>query len=221
MAEGRSCDETLATWPPNGAMLVLIHVSSIKTRLHQRDLITHGGFTHKTKHYNRQRRIAREAQAHYYFELIRDIAFDDEGDFFVENGKMVADHCRVQRARLEVDALKWASSKLLPNVYGDRPAEQPAGAITIRWKNGPSEPPPVAPQPKLIPYHRPRLPADLSDAARSLWMEVLELIRCEMPSDDTSLPEEIADVLIKALKAHFRKKRKPAKQPSFGDYAGD
>src|SRR6516165_661010 len=68
MAEGRSCDETLATWPPNGAMLVLIHVSSIKTRLHQRDLITHGGFTHKTKHYNRQRRIAREAQAHYYFE---------------------------------------------------------------------------------------------------------------------------------------------------------
>src|SRR5215471_11403032 len=51
----------LGPQPRNGAMLVLIHVSSIKTRLHQRDLITHGGFTHKTKHYNRQRRIAREA----------------------------------------------------------------------------------------------------------------------------------------------------------------
>jgi hypothetical protein len=37
----------------------------------------------------------------------------------------------------------------------------------------------------------------MSEAAWSLWMQVLELIRCEMPSDDASLPEEIADVLTR------------------------
>jgi terminase small subunit-like protein len=65
---------------------------------------------------------ARELQAHHYFERIVQIAFDDKSDFFVdgETGKVVSDHVRVTRARLQVDALKWASAKLLPKVYGDR-----------------------------------------------------------------------------------------------------
>jgi terminase small subunit-like protein len=82
---------------------------------------------------------ARELQAHFYFEKITAIAFDDKSDFFVdgETGKVVSDHVRVARARLQVDALKWASAKLLPRVYGDRgdrhEQDEKPQAITIQW----------------------------------------------------------------------------------------
>jgi len=73
----------------------------------------------------------RNAQAHFYFEKMIEIAFDAEGDFFVEGEKLVSDHVRVARARLQVDTLKFAASKLLPRTYGDKPAEESAGALVI------------------------------------------------------------------------------------------
>jgi hypothetical protein len=151
---------------------------------------------------------AREAQAHYYFELIRDIAFDDEGDFFIENGKMVADHARVQRARLKVDALKWTSSKLLPRIYGDKPAIEADTPkhIQFSWKERvtivtgvpqPDDPPP----PKLIEYHKPELPADLSEEAWSHIVQITELIKKIAPSD--AAPEYIFGLIEDWLRQHF------------------
>jgi terminase small subunit-like protein len=89
---------------------------ALPTRIRQRPFMYAPGFR-RDQQYAR----ARELQAHY-FERIVQIAFDDKGDFFVDGdtGKIVSDHVRVARAGLQVDALKWASAKLLPKVYGDR-----------------------------------------------------------------------------------------------------
>jgi hypothetical protein len=155
---------------------------------------------------------AREAQAHYYFELIRDIAFDDKGDFYVEDGKTVADHARVQRARLKVDALKWTSSKLLPRVYGDKPLEEQPKNMKITWlvntgvqRHGdpalPDEPPPP---PKQLTYQKPELPTDLTERDWSVMLEVLELVKRTVPFNDERPPEEIFGVMKQALLAHFR-----------------
>src|SRR3954471_251334 len=70
---------------------------------------------------------AREEWAEFYEEKVLAIAFDDKGDFFVESGKVVADHARVQRARLQVDTLKWFMMKWAPRRYGDKPELPPAG----------------------------------------------------------------------------------------------
>lgn len=49
---------------------------------------------------------AREFQAHGCFDLIMEKANDEEKD--------------PQRLRIQIDALKWAASKLLPKKYGDK-----------------------------------------------------------------------------------------------------
>jgi hypothetical protein len=87
---------------------------------------------------------AREAMMDYYADLIRDIAFDDSGDFFIEDGRTVADHARVQRARLKVDALKWIASKLAPRQYGDKPAldgPMDGRTLIISWQHSAPKPP--------------------------------------------------------------------------------
>jgi hypothetical protein len=149
---------------------------------------------------------AREAQAHYYFELIRDIAFDDDGDFFIENGKMVADHARVQRARLKVDALKWTSSKLLPRIYGDKPAPEAERAepLVISWIERTIVDPKPPEPPRQLEYHKPQLPGDLSETDWSVMLELLELVKRLVPTNGNHLPAEIFGVMREALLAHFR-----------------
>src|SRR5262245_46040124 len=46
---------------------------------------------------------ARKEQAHYYFDLMWTVARDDKGDIFIEDGKAVADHARIQRHKLQID----------------------------------------------------------------------------------------------------------------------
>jgi hypothetical protein len=156
---------------------------------------------------------ARELQAHHYFERIVQIAFDDKSDFFIDNetGKVTSDHVRVARARLQVDALKWCSAKLLPKVYGDRgdrlEQNDTPQAITIQWATEESAPPPQTAEPlKQIPYKPPSMPADLSPADWSVLMQVLEQIRRTIPSNSDSPPAEVFDVIRKALLAHFADK---------------
>jgi hypothetical protein len=153
---------------------------------------------------------AREAQAHYYFELIRDIAFDDKDDFFIENGKVVADHARVQRARLKVDSLKWTSSKLLPRVYGDKPAEEPSAAASeTKWIGrvervivAPKNPEPSPPEPpRQIEYHPQQPPADLSAEAWSAIARVSELIEQIAPGDEK--PESVFGLIEGFLRKHY------------------
>jgi hypothetical protein len=161
---------------------------------------------------------AREAQAHLYFELIRDIAFDDKGDFYVEDGKTVADHARVQRARLKVDALKWTSSKLLPRVYGDKPAEEQPKDLKISWivtgvpRNERSIVPgdtPAEPQPpSQITYQRRELPAGLTEEDWSVLVDLMEEIR-RIPGNGDRPPKEIFRVMKQALLEHFRETAVP------------
>jgi hypothetical protein len=141
------------------------------------------------------------------------IAFDDKSDFFVDNetGKVVSDHVRVARARLQVDALKWASAKLLPKVYGDRgdrrEQDDKPQALTITWQLTDAPGPPIAREPpRQIPYKPPSMPADLQPADWSILMSVLELLKRTVPSNDDQPPSEIFAILRKALLQHFADK---------------
>jgi hypothetical protein len=69
---------------------------------------------------------AREVQADTLFDECLEIADDASGDVIEQAGEdgaviSVANHTRVARDRLRVDARKWMVAKLAPKKYGDRP----------------------------------------------------------------------------------------------------
>jgi len=77
----------------------------------------------------KQYQLARQAQADFYFDQIKDLAFDSSNDTMVnERGTAVCNHEWVARSRVKVDALKWIASKLDPSKFGDRMPE----AIAVR-----------------------------------------------------------------------------------------
>jgi hypothetical protein len=154
---------------------------------------------------------AREAMMDYYADLIRDIAFDDSGDFFIEDGRTVADHARVQRARLKVDALKWIASKLAPRQYGDKPELQAAATgngihrierLIVSWKD--PDPLPPAPPPAQITYEPGPLPKRIDP---EIIARFLRMIKDTVPRADQRSPDEVLtlalDVCERALKAEF------------------
>jgi hypothetical protein len=135
--------------------------------------------------FRQQYNYAREAQAHYYADLIRDVAFDDSGDFFVEDGRTVTDHARVQRARLKVDTLKWIAARF-NRAYSDKPAIEAAEPqqLVISWLETPSDAkPPERRPPAQITYQKPQMPADLTERDWSVMLETLELIKRTIPPD--------------------------------------
>lgn len=71
----------------------------------------------KTKQYTR----ATTDRADSIFEDILDIA-DSQGDdvYKDKEGKEHVNHDNINRARLRVDARKWAASKMNPKKYGDK-----------------------------------------------------------------------------------------------------
>jgi len=149
---------------------------------------------------------ARNAQAHYYFERMIEVAHDDKQDIFYDNaGEPHIDHARIQRHRLIVDTLKFAAAKLLPKSYGDKllPEEQPK-TVTFRWQD--SSNPAVQPPepPRQIEYRKPELPADMTESDWSIMLEVLELVERTVPTNDERPPEEIFGVMKAALLTHFR-----------------
>jgi hypothetical protein len=154
---------------------------------------------------------AREAQMDFYTDLIREIAFDDSGDFFVEDGKVVADHARVQRARLKVDALKWTASKLAPRQYGDKPELPPVGTgnhisrierVIIGWKERDPAPPP--PPPLQIAHDPGPLPARIDP---EILVRLVNLIKDRVPRADQRSPDALLDevmgVIDRALVAEY------------------
>ena len=55
--------------------------------------------------------------------------------YFIEDGRAIADHARVQRARLQADNIKWLVGKYAPRTYGDKPVEDDqAKNLTITWQ---------------------------------------------------------------------------------------
>jgi hypothetical protein len=148
---------------------------------------------------------AREALMDWYSEEILRIAFDDSGDLIIDGDRVMSGHHVVQRARLKVDTVKWIMAKLHPGRYGDKPAlEAQQGPIQVTWLQ--SDPAPIAPEPapqppKQIAYHKPELPADLTEAEWSKLLQILEVAKRVAPSD--SVPSDVLEVIRKALLAHY------------------
>jgi hypothetical protein len=146
---------------------------------------------------------AREEWAEFYEEKVLSIAFDDKGDFFVEDGKAVADHARVQRARLQVDTLKWFMMKWAPRRYGEKPDLAPdSKQLTISWiKSDPVQPKP----PAKIKYDPGPLPARIDP---EIIARFLRMIKDTIPRADQRSPEEVLtlalDVCERALRAEFQ-----------------
>lgn len=71
---------------------------------------------------------AREMQAHALADDQVDLADDGSNDWMKrndpENPGWLANGEHIQRSRLRFDARKWAASKILPKVYGDRVQSQ-------------------------------------------------------------------------------------------------
>lgn len=67
---------------------------------------------------------AREMQAHALADETLQIADDGSNDWMERNDPdnpgWIANGEHIQRSRLRVDARKWAASKILPKVYGDK-----------------------------------------------------------------------------------------------------
>ncbi len=84
---------------------------------------------------NRYARAA-EVRADLIFDDILDIADDNRNDMIVDadgNERLNSDH--VQRARLRIDARKWALSKMQPKKYGEKLDLNHAGNLTINIGN--------------------------------------------------------------------------------------
>lgn len=75
----------------------------------------------KHEYFRKQYARARELQAEYMVNEAFDIADDKSNDTITtEDGRELPNSEWMQRSRLRVDTRKWAASKLLPKVYGDR-----------------------------------------------------------------------------------------------------
>jgi hypothetical protein len=147
---------------------------------------------------------AREALMDWYAEEILKIAFDDSGDLIIDGDRVVGGHHVVARARLKIDTVRWIMAKLHPGKYGDKPTmlDPNAGPITISWIESDKAPPVAPAPPKQITYQKPELPADLTEAEWSKLLQILEVAKRVAPSD--SMPDEVLEVIRKALLAHFR-----------------
>jgi hypothetical protein len=155
---------------------------------------------------------ARLAWADWWAERVLAISLDSSGDIFIDGaGKAMIDHANVQRARLQTDSIKWLVGKWAPRTYGERPMpdEEPKH-LTISWEverrifrsgdiNGKGPEPP-----RQITYQKPELPADLTEADWSIMLDVLELVKRTVPTNDDSPPEQIFGIMREALLAHFR-----------------
>jgi hypothetical protein len=154
---------------------------------------------------------ARLAWADYWAEKVMTISLDRTGDIFIEEGKAVADHARIQRDKLITDNAKWLVGKYAPRTYGDKPQDD-AGEpkkLEISWQiernivRPDDSHPKRYESPRQIEYRKPELPADLSEQDWSVILEVLELVKRTIPSDSDRPAEEVFGVMRKALLAHF------------------
>jgi hypothetical protein len=75
---------------------------------------------------------AREMQAHALVDDLAAISDDGTNDWVAnndpENPGYAVNGEHIQRSRLRVDARKWAASKILPKVYGDKIQQEHTGA---------------------------------------------------------------------------------------------
>ena len=82
--------------------------------------------------------------------------------------------------------------------------------IKISWLESDQAPPVPPPEPKLIEYRKPELPADLSERDWSLLVSLLDTIKRTIPSNSDDPPELVFRIMRDALLAHYAKDE-PAK----------
>ena len=75
----------------------------------------------ENKEFSEQYAHAREKQADYFAEEIIEIADSAE-----------AESAAVSKAKLQIDARKWAASKIAPKKYGDKVEQQITGSLAIQ-----------------------------------------------------------------------------------------
>jgi len=150
---------------------------------------------------------ARDALLDFYSEEIVRIAFDDSGDFFIEDGKTIVDHAAVQRARLKVDALKWLLSKLGARKYGNNPElpPEPERQITLIQRTiVDANPAPPAPPPAQLAYDPGPLPKRVDP---EILVRLVNLIKSRVPKADQRSPDALLDelfgVIDRALVAEY------------------
>lgn len=81
---------------------------------------------------------ASEIRADRVFDEIFEIADDNQHDIRVnEDGVELLNSDHVQRAKLRIDARKWALAKMMPKKYGDKIQHtgDGGGAIAISWES--------------------------------------------------------------------------------------
>ena len=85
--------------------------------------------------FSRQYARAREIQAHALADDVKDIADDGSNDWMERNDPdnpgWVANGEHMQRSRLRFDARRWAASKILPKVYGERIEQAITGDLSV------------------------------------------------------------------------------------------
>lgn len=75
----------------------------------------------ENKEFSEQYARARDKQADYFAEEIIEIADSAE-----------AESAAVAKAKLQIDARKWAASKIAPKKYGDKVEQQITGSLAIQ-----------------------------------------------------------------------------------------
>lgn len=63
---------------------------------------------------------ARQVQCHQWIDEIISLADDKSGDQKISGDRPYFDHDHISRMKLQIDTRKWAASKALPKLYGDK-----------------------------------------------------------------------------------------------------
>ena len=75
---------------------------------------------------------ARETQAERLAADVIRIADDGKRDYVLGQDGVLVDYDHIQRARLRVDARKWAAAHLAPKRWGDKTQHEVSGAIQVQ-----------------------------------------------------------------------------------------
>jgi hypothetical protein len=165
---------------------------------------------------------ARLSWADYWAEKVMTISLDRTGDIFVEEGRAVADHARIQRDRLIADNIKWLVGKYAPRTYGDKLAVESEAPqeIKISWiKSDPKSPAPAPEPPKQITYTPPKLPGDLSERDWGLLLAMLDKVKARTPANAEKPPSEVLEAIGKAIDELYAEPVKKVTLPRRGKKA--
>ena len=78
-----------------------------------------------------QYRLACQVRETNWFEELREIADDSEGDYIQVDGRRVFNGENVQRSKLKIETIRWMLAKMSPRKFGDRQTTEIVGDISV------------------------------------------------------------------------------------------